>query len=328
MSIFPKFFFTLFGNALPSWLRLYIARVEGDGGTIVDRNHTKEVYADTYPYEPTLIQPCNGGGSTPQNFAVGSEDISNSTYWAVSGVTATSDAEPNPFGGSGVSLVAETGAGAAKGFYQQSGYEASIVTGQAYTVSAYVKKGDGSLAPDIIQVTYLSGGFGTDFYANYNISTGVVAKVGGGFADIQDIGGGWYRISLAGVAVATGALGTFVLAFVNNDPNATRLPSYTGNTSRDAYVWGVQFVQGNEPGEYIKTTTAAIDSIGTLYSIIPSLSLLNRYSGAAAAYSLRSLSTSTTNVVKVRRSGDDAELDFTADEVSGGTLAALSLIHI
>jgi hypothetical protein len=322
MSIFPKFFFTLFGNApLPSWLRSYIARVEGDGGTIVDTGHTKEVYADTYPYEPTLIQSCSGGGSTPQNFAVGSEDISNATYWAVSEVTATSDAEPNPFGGSGVSLVAETGATTAKGFFQQSGYQASIVTGQAYTISAYVKKGDGALAPDIIQITYLSGGFGTDFYANYNISTGVVTKVDGGFADIQDVGGGWYRISLAGVAVATGTLGTFVLAFVNNDPNATRLPSYTGNTSRDVYVWGVQFVQGNEPGQYIKTTTAAIDSIGTLYSIIPSIDLLDRYTGAAAAYSLRSLSKSTTNVVKVRRSSDDAELDFTASQVSDGTLA-------
>jgi len=51
-------------------------------------------------------------------------------------------------------------------------------------------------------------------------------------------------------------------------------------------------------------------------------SLLSEYGGAAAAYSLRILSASTTNVVKVRRSGDDAELDFTANEVSGGTLEA------
>jgi len=63
MSIFPKFFFTLFGNALPSWLRLYIARVEGDGGTIVDRNHTKEVYADVIDYNPLLIQTCDGGSA-------------------------------------------------------------------------------------------------------------------------------------------------------------------------------------------------------------------------------------------------------------------------
>ena len=64
MSIFPKFFFTLFGNApLPSWLRSYIARVGGDGGTIVDTGHTKEVYADVIDYNPLLIQTCDGGSA-------------------------------------------------------------------------------------------------------------------------------------------------------------------------------------------------------------------------------------------------------------------------
>ena len=63
MSIFPKFFFTLFGNApkLPDWLRSYIARVDGDGGTIVDTGHTEEVYADVIDYNPLLIQTCDGG---------------------------------------------------------------------------------------------------------------------------------------------------------------------------------------------------------------------------------------------------------------------------
>lgn len=48
--------------------------------------------------------------------------------------------------------------------------------------------------------------------------------------------------------------------------------------------------------------------------------LLNQYPGAAAAYSLRKLSSSTSNVVRVRRSSDDAEQDFTAAAVSDGTL--------
>ena len=51
--------------------------------------------------------------------------------------------------------------------------------------------------------------------------------------------------------------------------------------------------------------------------------LLDYAPGAAAAYSLRSLSNSYTGpVVTVRRSTDSAELDFTAPEVSDGTLAA------
>ena len=321
MSIFSKLFLTILSSSILAWLRDFVSRVTGDGGTLSDQGHTKEVYSDTYPYGPTLIQSCDSGGSTAQNFAVGSEDISNATYWFVASVTATSNAEPNPFGGSGVTLVAETGSTTAKGFYQQSAYQASIVSGQAYTVSAYVKKGDGSLAPDVIQVTYLSGGFGTDFYANYNINTGVVTKVNGGFADIEDVGGGWYRISLAGVATSSGSSGTFVFAFANNDPNANRFPSYTGNVNRDVYIWGVQFVQGNEPGEYIKTTTVAIDSIGTLYSaVVNPQALLETFTGSAAAYSLRSLSASTTNVVKVRRSSDDDELDFTSQEIESGYL--------
>ena len=49
---------------------------------------------------------------------------------------------------------------------------------------------------------------------------------------------------------------------------------------------------------------------------------LDYHPGAAAAYSLRSLSSSYTGpVVTVRRSSDDAEADFTASEVAGGALA-------
>jgi hypothetical protein len=47
--------------------------------------------------------------------------------------------------------------------------------------------------------------------------------------------------------------------------------------------------------------------------------LLDDYS-AAAAYSLRQLKTGVTNVVRVRRSSDSAESDFTATEITDGTL--------
>ena len=50
--------------------------------------------------------------------------------------------------------------------------------------------------------------------------------------------------------------------------------------------------------------------------------LLDTYGGAAVAYSLRKLSASTTNVVRVRRSSDNAEQDFTAAQVTDGTLTA------
>jgi hypothetical protein len=50
--------------------------------------------------------------------------------------------------------------------------------------------------------------------------------------------------------------------------------------------------------------------------------LLDSYSGAAAAYSLRSLSLAYGgSVVRVRRSSDNTEADFTAKQVSDGSLA-------
>ncbi len=50
--------------------------------------------------------------------------------------------------------------------------------------------------------------------------------------------------------------------------------------------------------------------------------LLDQYPGAAAAYSLRNLvGTSNPAVVRVRRDSDNSEADFTATEVSDGTLA-------
>ena len=52
----------------------------------------------------------------------------------------------------------------------------------------------------------------------------------------------------------------------------------------------------------------------------PSAFLLDDYPGAAAAYSLRQLRAGVTNVVRVRRSSDNAELDFTAAQITDGTL--------
>ena len=49
--------------------------------------------------------------------------------------------------------------------------------------------------------------------------------------------------------------------------------------------------------------------------------LLDTYS-AAAAYSLRQLKKGVTNVVRVRRSGDNAESDFSASDITDGTLAS------
>ena len=50
--------------------------------------------------------------------------------------------------------------------------------------------------------------------------------------------------------------------------------------------------------------------------------LLDAYPNAQMAYSLRQLKTSVTNVVRIERDSDNANLDFTENEITNGTLAS------
>lgn len=52
--------------------------------------------------------------------------------------------------------------------------------------------------------------------------------------------------------------------------------------------------------------------------------LLETFPNALVGYSLRSLSDDTINVVRVRRDSDDAEQDFTSEDITNGTLASFT----
>ena len=73
-------------------------------------------------------------------------------------------------------------------------------------------------------------------------------------------------------------------------------------------------------------TTATLEEIAAVRYTAPVLptGLLADYPGASAAYSLRNLIDTTTNVVRVRRSSDNLERDFTAAEITDGTLTTFT----
>ena len=71
--------------------------------------------------------------------------------------------------------------------------------------------------------------------------------------------------------------------------------------------------------------TAAISNISVSANLVATQpvgenNLLDIYGGAAAAYSLRRLSKDATNVVRVRRSSDNTEANFTAEQILDGDL--------
>ena len=73
------------------------------------------------------------------------------------------------------------------------------------------------------------------------------------------------------------------------------------------------------------TVAAITDSITVSANLVATQpvgenNLLDIYGGAAAAYSLRRLSKNLTNVVRVRRSSDNTEANFTAEQILDGDL--------
>ena len=185
MSRLAKFILTILGGVLPAFLRNYLDRVEADGGATVDRDHIVEVYEDTNPYNPTLIQSCESGKATV-----------------------------------------------------------------AYSLFAFDDVDDFELR--------------------------VVA------------GGG------------------------------------TNESTRQDALFAQHLWRNDLHNNASLVVPCASHKAGRLYAyqptVEPDTTLLDYYTGSAAAYSLRSLSASTTNVVKVRRSSDDTEQDFTAAEITDGTL--------
>jgi hypothetical protein len=70
-------------------------------------------------------------------------------------------------------------------------------------------------------------------------------------ASISIAGNGWYRLSITGIASASGPI---VVGFENTPGNV----SYAGSTSNGCYLWGIQYEQRDRATAYTPTTTAAI----------------------------------------------------------------------
>jgi hypothetical protein len=71
-----------------------------------------------------------------------------------------------------------------------------------------------------------------------------------------------------------------------------------------------------EAEECLRASLKGLDSI----QFTPIAGILRNYLGAAVGYSLRNLDARTTNVVRIRRSNDNAESNFTAAQILNGEL--------
>ena len=131
-----------------------------------------------------------------------------------------------------------------------------ITSGLVYTASLFVQAGTDT----VVQLLFPTGQFGSDAYANFDLSAGTVGSVGASAtATISSAGGTWYRCSITATATAssTASIG-MGFVFTGNNSSAARLPSITTAGTETLILWGAQLEQRDAVTSYTATTTQQI----------------------------------------------------------------------
>lgn len=171
--------------------------------------------------------------------------------WNPVNLTITANTTAAPDGTTTADTINE---GTATGLHnvQQAGF--SYVSGSTYTQSVFAKADTAT----VIQMSMQSIAFGTDSFANYDLTNGVLGTVGSSStATITSVGNGWYRLTLTATATTTTTQNTGFVFLCDNNTSAARAPSYTG-TNKQLFIWGAQLEKRSVVTAYTVTTTQAI----------------------------------------------------------------------
>lgn len=191
-----------------------------------------------------------------ENLLLHSQDFTNATYWATNtaSVSYTANTTAAPDG----TMTADTmtaAVGTGTRFGSGTGIY-GITSGLVYTASLFVQAGTDT----VVQLLFPTGQFGSNAYANFDLSAGTVGSVGASAtATISSAGGTWYRCSITATATASSTASIGVgFVFTGNNSSATRLPSITAAGTETLILWGAQLEQRDAVTSYTATTTQPI----------------------------------------------------------------------
>lgn len=179
------------------------------------------------------------GAST--NLLRRSEEFDNAA-WTKDNATISANATASPDGNLTADKVVESATTSVHRIFQSI----SITSGNDYTASIYVKKGE----RDFITIN-ANAAFNAKAW--FNINTGTVGTVTSGSAKIEALVNGWFRCSVVGAATSTASSSVFYqLADADNNE------SYLGDITKGMFYFGAQAEQLPFASSYIKTTTTAV----------------------------------------------------------------------
>ena len=157
-----------------------------------------------------------------RNLLLNTEALSLSP-WTADGATFSANTTVAPDGTTTAGTF--TGASGNYRIYQQR----TSVVGASHTISLYVKQG----TSPTVQIDYINVNNGPVFtFATESFST-----VGGFTTNVQNVGSGWYRLSITA-----------------NNINVNPGPGFRASGATTFFLWGVQYEQSSTPTEYQRIT--------------------------------------------------------------------------
>jgi hypothetical protein len=209
----------------------------------------------------------------PWNLLQYSEEFSNA-YWQKNALTLTANTINAPNGTLTADQINENIVNTTHGIFPSSG--TTIILGQSYTASMYVKKGNRSYCG--LEAFYNSSNGAIAFF---NLDNGTLLyqfAQGSGYSitnsSITNVGNDWYLLRGTFTVGATPAYFGVCMASTQWTTGTSYNNQYAGDISKFMYIWGAQLVEGSSAQTYFPTTDRLnVPRLSYMYGSCPALLL-------------------------------------------------------